>query len=284
MSNYYLRNPEISCVAKGDTYFFLQGGKLVCEIEQADVDGLSDILQQLSLPVPRENISDLLEAEALLVLVENRILLTGTEAELVAYLPPLEAQELPCKHLVFGVTGAVTSMHTDSLLFDLYHTFADKIDVICTESAYHFMQPAVLEYVGMEVWSDAFKPKGEINVPHIHLATSASLIVVFPASAHTLYKLAHGACSDLLSLTIMATKAPVVLIPSMNDAMWSQPAVKRNVQQLRRDGFYVVDPALAVDATKKRSGYREYGEAGIAGSLSMLLRGIWTHHSHKKNL
>ena len=282
MSNFYLRNPQISCVARKDTYLFLQGGSVVCEIEQADVDGLSEILQELSLPTSAAKTTELLEVEALSVLLENRILLTGTEEALAAYLPPAQPSELPCPRLVFGVTGAVASMHTASLLFELYHSFAEKIDVICTEAAHHFTQPEVLSYLGLEVWSDAFQPKGEINVPHIHLATSASLIVVFPASAHTLYKLAHGACSDLLSLTISATRAPVVLIPAMNDAMWSQPAIKRNVQQLRRDGFYVVEPTLGVEVAKRRGGYRDYGNAGVAGSLSTLLRGIWTHHQSKQ--
>ena len=281
MSNFYLRNPQISCVAKGDTYLFLQGGSVVCEIEQADVDGLSEILQELSLPASAAKTTELLEAEALSVLVENRILLCGTEEALAAYLPPAQPSELPCPRLVFGVTGAVASMHTASLLFELYHSFAEKIDVICTEAAHHFTQPGVLSYLGLEVWSDAFQPKGDVNVPHLHLATSASMIAVFPASAHTLYKLAHGACSDLLSLTISATRAPVVLIPAMNNAMWSQPAIKRNVQQLRRDGFYVVEPSLGVEIATKRGALRDYGNTGTAGSLSALLRGVWSHHLSK---
>jgi phosphopantothenoylcysteine decarboxylase / phosphopantothenate---cysteine ligase len=282
MSNFYLRNPQISCVAKGYTFLFIQGGQVVCEIEQADVDGLSEILQELSLPASEEKTTALIEAEALSVLLESRILLTGTEEALAVYLPSEQNDAMPCPRLIFGVTGAVASMHTSSLLLELYHSFAEKIDVICTEAAHHFTQPEVLSSLGINVWSNAFEPKGEIHVPHIHLATKASLVVVFPASAHTLYKLAHGACSDLLSLTITATRAPVVLIPAMNDVMWSQPAIKRNVQQLRRDGFYVVEPTLGVESVKKRGGFRDYGNADVAGSFSMLLRGIWSHHQRKK--
>ena len=80
------------------------------------------------------------------------------------------------------------------------------------------------------------------DVWHVHLASRAEIIAVIPASAHALQRLATGACSDLLSLTVAATKAPVVLFPAMNANMWRHRAIARNVAQLRADGCYVVEP------------------------------------------
>lgn len=278
MANFYVRNPRFACVARSEAYFFIEQGRVVCQIEPVDVESLSLLLREISLPASQETVDALLDAETLQLLLENRVLLSGSEEELSRLLPQQREATLPCKRLVFGVTGAVASLHVPSLLFGLYHSFAEKIDVIFTESAHHFVQPEVLSFLDITPWSHPFTPRGEIRVPHIHLATSAELIVVFPASAHTLHKLAHGACSDLLSLTISATKAPVVLIPAMNEAMWTNPAVERNVRQLRQDGSYVVEPALGVEVAKGRQSYRDYGNAGVAGSIEALLGAILARH------
>jgi hypothetical protein len=159
MSDFYLRNPKVSCVARGEYIFFLEDGVVIGEVGPVDVDGLSEILQELSMPVYQEKTHELIEDEALSVLLENKILLTGTYEELSAYLPK-ERRELPCKSLVVGVTGAMASMHTSSLLFDLYHNFAESIDVIFTESSRHFTQPEVLSYLGINTWTDTFQPRG----------------------------------------------------------------------------------------------------------------------------
>ena len=88
------------------------------------------------------------------------------------------------------------------------------------------------------------------TVPHIALAKNADLVAVMPATAGSISRLATGACSDLLSLVAIATTAPVVVAPTMNTAMWDNPAVRRNVDQLRADGVYVVEPTFFFEAAE----------------------------------
>jgi phosphopantothenoylcysteine synthetase/decarboxylase len=101
--------------------------------------------------------------------------------------------------------------------------------------------------------------RGCANVPHIHLARSADLVVVIPASAHTIHKLATGACSDLISLIVSATTAPVVLVPSMNRAMWEHWAVVQNLEQLRANGVFIIEPTTGVEVANRRDLRPEFG-------------------------
>ena len=78
--------------------------------------------------------------------------------------------------------------------------------------------------------------------PHIELAEGADLLCVAPATANLLAKAAHGLADDLLSTLLLAFHGPMILAPAMNSFMWEKPAVKRNVEQLRADGFLIVDP------------------------------------------
>jgi phosphopantothenoylcysteine decarboxylase/phosphopantothenate--cysteine ligase len=275
MSTFYMRNPEVAAIARGEAFYFLRKNQGPLEISPTNVQALSETLQALAMPLSEEALDGLLDEDTKTLFVEGKLLLSGTKEELLARLLGDQKSERPCGHLVFAVTGAVASMHTASIVFELFHTFAKRIDVIFTEAAQHFVNPEIFSFLGIQTWTDAFTPKGDINVPHIYLANTADLIVVLPASAHTLYKLAHGACNDLLSLTICATKAPVVLVPAMNHAMWNNPAVARNVKQLREDGLYVVEPSVGVEVARKQEVVPEYGSSGLVGfNLTSILSSI----------
>src|SRR3989442_15074440 len=93
----------------------------------------------------------------------------------------------------------------------------------------------------------------------MHLAKRAELVLVLPATARTLFRLAHGVCDDLLSLVVCATEAPVVVVPSMNPVMWRNPAVQRNVDLLRRGGRFIVEPGPGWEVA---GGKRAAGRAG----------------------
>jgi len=109
-----------------------------------------------------------------------------------------------------------------------------------------------------------------------HLAEVAELVLVLPASANAVFRLAHGTCSDLLSLVVAGTRAPVVLAPSMSAAMWNHPAVRRNVARLRDDGAFVIEPgpgrAVGSDATCTVGGLGLGGDsAHLVGALVAVL-------------
>jgi 3-polyprenyl-4-hydroxybenzoate decarboxylase len=183
---------------------------------------------------------------------------------------------LPCHRLVLGVTGAVQAAFLAPAIHRLAHDFAAKVDVVLTRAARRFITPHAIAALGVDVWHDPFERRAGIRVPHAHLAEAAELVVVLPASANALFRLAHGSCSDLLSLVVAGTRAPVVLVPSMSAAMWSHPAVRRNVGRLRDDGAFVIEPgpgrAAGADATCTVGGLGLGGDsANLLGALRAVL-------------
>lgn len=96
-------------------------------------------------------------------------------------------------------------------------------------------------------WTGMWQRDARAPVPHVSLAEWAELVVVCPASATTVSRIATGDCSDLVAAIVAATRAPVVVVPSMNDAMYGSPAVRANLQTLRDHGRHVVHPALGLE-------------------------------------
>lgn len=144
--------------------------------------------------------------------------------------------------LVVGVTGGIAAFKTAALVSRLVQDGA-KVSVVMTDAACRFVGPPTFEaltarpvYRGL--FDNAEFPLGA----HIGLAERAKLLVVAPATADFLAKAAHGAADDLLSTLYLAFSGTVLVAPAMNSAMWSKPAVQRNVQQLRADGVRFVDP------------------------------------------
>jgi phosphopantothenoylcysteine decarboxylase/phosphopantothenate--cysteine ligase len=141
--------------------------------------------------------------------------------------------------VVVGVTGSIAAYKAATLVSSLVRHGA-HVDVILTASAARFVTPAT--FTGLtrgSVHSELFADRG---LPHVRLAERADLIVVAPATAHTMARLAHGLADDLLALTVLGTRAPVLLAPAMEAGMWRHPATRRNVALLREDGVEVAGP------------------------------------------
>lgn len=128
-----------------------------------------------------------------------------------------------------------------------------EVDVVMTRAAREFVGPITFEAVtGRPVHSEIFGPGHALD--HITLARSADAIVVAPATADFVGRSAHGLADDLLTACLLATEAKVLLVPAMNDRMWSHPQTARNVQQARALGYVVVDPADGPLAVGEGSG------------------------------
>jgi 3-polyprenyl-4-hydroxybenzoate decarboxylase len=189
---------------------------------------------------------------------------------------PRAAHALPCRRLVLGVTGAVQTAFLAPAIQRLAQDFAAKMDVILTRSARRFITSHAVTALGAAVWHDPFERRDGVRVPHTHLAEAADLVLVLPASANAIFRLAHGTCSDLLSLVVAGTRAPVVLVPSMSSTMWSHPAVRRNVARVREDGAFVIEPgpgrAVGSDAACTVGGLGLGGDsAHLLGALLAVL-------------
>lgn len=142
--------------------------------------------------------------------------------------------------IVVGVSGGIAAYKAVGLVRELVTRGADVV-VIPTQSA--------LKFVGLPTWeaisrnpvtADLFE--GVAEVRHVALGQTADLIIIAPATAHTLATLAHGLSGDLLGTTVLASRAPVVLAPAMHTEMWENAAVLANVGTLRERGFHIVGP------------------------------------------
>jgi phosphopantothenoylcysteine decarboxylase/phosphopantothenate--cysteine ligase len=143
------------------------------------------------------------------------------------------------RELVIGVSGGIAAYKTAALVSRLVQAGAG-VSVVMTEAATRLVGPKTFEALTRRpVGIDTF---GIGIHPHIELADTAELLCVAPATANLLGKAACGLADDLLSTLLLSFDGPAILAPAMNGRMWNKPVVKRNVQQLRDDGFLLIDP------------------------------------------
>ena len=144
--------------------------------------------------------------------------------------------------VVLGVTGSIAAYKACELVRLLVKR-GDEVHVVMTEHARAFVTPLTFQTLSRNpVECNLFEDPQDWKPEHISLAAAADLVVVAPATANILAKMAHGIADDLLSSTLLATKAPVVVAPAMNDGMWTNPATQANVAALVARGVRVVQP------------------------------------------
>jgi 2-polyprenyl-3-methyl-5-hydroxy-6-metoxy-1,4-benzoquinol methylase len=132
------------------------------------------------------------------------------------------------------------------------HGLGCDVRVALTRNATRLVSRAALDALTHHaVWTGLWQRDAGTPVPHVNLAEWAELVVVCPASATTLSRIATGDCSDLVAAIAAATRAPVIVVPSMNDAMYESPAVQANLAALRDHGRHVVHPALGVEVAHR---------------------------------
>lgn len=143
--------------------------------------------------------------------------------------------------ILLGVTGGIAAFKAAALTSLLTRVDMD-VRVIMTKNAAELVAPRTFQALSKNpVYADMFS--GDCSAhPHIDLARQCNLMCVAPATANFLGKAANGIADDLLSTTFLAFTGPIILAPAMNEAMWSKPAVKRNVKTLVKDGFLFVGP------------------------------------------
>ncbi|MFS1513276.1 bifunctional phosphopantothenoylcysteine decarboxylase/phosphopantothenate--cysteine ligase CoaBC [Chengkuizengella sp. SCS-71B] len=149
---------------------------------------------------------------------------------------------LKSKTIVLGISGGIAAYKAASLCSKLVQSGAN-VHVIMTESATQFIQPLTLQTLSRNpVIVDIFDEKDASVVSHIDLADRADLVLVAPATANIIAKIAHGLADDMLSTTLLATTAPIMIAPAMNVHMYAHPAVQQNIQVLKKRGTLFVNP------------------------------------------
>lgn len=175
------------------------------------------------------------------------------------------------KNIVLGVTGSVAAWRACPLCISLALERHANVDVIMTEHAQQFITELSLRSLSHNpVVCDQFERPTSWDVKHISLARKADLMLIAPCTANVIGKLANGVADDMLTTTALATIAPIVLAPAMNDRMYDNRIVQRNLGILREDGFIIAEPAAGVLA------YGGTGKGKMAGvdELVELVTGI----------
>ena len=164
------------------------------------------------------------------------------------------------KKIVLGLTGGVACYKVAELTRALGKAGA-SVQVVMTNAATQFITPVTMQALsGNTVYTDQWDARIHNNMPHIDLTRDADAIVIAPCSTDFMFKLAHGACDDLLSTLCVARPAhvPLLIAPAMNVEMWQNPATQRNVAQIKADGIQVMGPG---------SGDQACGETGMGRML-----------------
>lgn len=165
------------------------------------------------------------------------------------------------KHILLGISGGIAAYKTPDLVRRLRERGAE-VQVVMTRAAESFVTPLALQAVsGRMVRSALLDPQAEAGMDHIELARWADHLLVAPASAHLIARLAHGLADDLLTTLALATTASVWLAPAMNHQMWLHPATRTNLERLAARGCVVLGPA---------SGAQACGETGPGRMLEPL--------------
>ncbi|PTU64414.1 bifunctional phosphopantothenoylcysteine decarboxylase/phosphopantothenate--cysteine ligase CoaBC [Chromobacterium sp. Panama] len=152
------------------------------------------------------------------------------------------------KKILLGITGGVAAYKAAELTRLLVKA-GHSVEVVMTEAATRFVTPATFQALsGHAVYTDLWDERPSNAMAHIDLSRRADVFLIVPATANTLFKLAHGACDDLLSTLAAARACPLIVAPAMNRQMWDNPPNQRNVAQLRADGVAVFGPANGAQA------------------------------------
>lgn len=144
--------------------------------------------------------------------------------------------------IIVGIGGGIAA-YKAAMLLRLFAKNGDEVIAMPTPNATKFVGVPTLEALsGNPVSTDVFDRVPEVN--HVHQAEQADAVVIAPATADLLARLAAGRADDLLSSTVLTTHAPVILAPAMHTQMWEHPATQANVQTLRSWGYHVIEPAI----------------------------------------
>lgn len=146
------------------------------------------------------------------------------------------------KNVVLGVSGGIAAYKACALTSKLVQQGAN-VKVIMTEGATEFVQPLTFQALSRNpVYTDAFDEKNPEKIAHIDLADWSDLIILAPATAHLLGRIANGLADDMLTTTLLAATSPVYVAPAMNVHMYAHPSVKKNLIELEKMGYRFIEP------------------------------------------
>ena len=175
------------------------------------------------------------------------------------------------KTIILGITGGIAAYKAAELASKLTQAGA-RVEVVMTESATKFIAPLTLRSLtGRSVVTSMWELNSEFSVEHIALAETADIVAIVPATANIIAKLAAGISDDMLTCTVLATKAPIIVAPAMNVNMFENPVTQDNLAKFKARGFTIVDPVYGHLASGKIGLGRLAEIETIIGSIKQVL-------------
>jgi phosphopantothenoylcysteine decarboxylase/phosphopantothenate--cysteine ligase len=175
------------------------------------------------------------------------------------------------KTVVLGVTGSIAAYKAADLASRLTQAGA-RVEVIMTEPATRFISPLTLRGVtGRPVVTSMWELNSEFSIEHVSLAEAADTVVIAPATANVIAHLAAGLAGSMLTATVLATTAPIVIAPAMNVNMYENSVTQENIKKLKKRGFVFVGPGHGRLATGKEGSGRLAGVEEILGAVAQVL-------------
>jgi phosphopantothenoylcysteine decarboxylase/phosphopantothenate--cysteine ligase len=156
------------------------------------------------------------------------------------------------RRLLLCATGGYQCFTLPGFVLSLLRHVAEDVQVVLSAAASRLVSPLAVQaacrhqvYVGMEDTGEG------VFVPHIELGRQADLVLVYPATVNIVGKIANGVADELVAALVLATTAPVLFVPVSNPEMWAHPAVRRNLDRLREDGYVVTEPLSGVEVATR---------------------------------
>jgi len=222
-----------------------------------------DLLELLRTPRERVEIARTKSAKDVLAALEEVGVVGAPHA------PPKSAEAF---RVVLALAGGIAAAHAPALA-EILLSAGFRVRVAATPRALRFVSEEALEALTHSPIG------GKKPVPHLELARWAQVVVVWPATATTLSRIARGDCSTIVSAVAISARAPVVLVPAMNEAMLDAPAVRRNIAQLRDDGFILVHPSFGYEvANGPDDRPLAYGASPTVQSIAMIAEAVLRDH------
>ncbi len=175
------------------------------------------------------------------------------------------------KHILLGITGSIAAYKAAELASRLTQEGA-QVDVILTPAAERFVAPLTFQSVtGRKAFTEAELWGGEAHVLHVGLGHSADLLVIAPCTANTIARLAHGIADDLLTITALAARCPIIIAPAMDVGMYTHPATQENIRLLNERGLHFAGPGEGRMASGLTGKGRMLEPAELLGHMRLIL-------------
>jgi phosphopantothenoylcysteine decarboxylase/phosphopantothenate--cysteine ligase len=175
------------------------------------------------------------------------------------------------KTIILGITGGIAAYKAADLASKLTQAGA-KVETVMTEAATKMITPLTLRNLTHRpVVTDMFEPASEWSEQHIALAEAADAVIIAPATANTISKLAAGIADNILGCVVLATKAPVIIAPAMNDDMYRNAVTQENIGKLKARGFTIIEPEYGRLASGKMGKGRLPETAKLIGEIERVL-------------